>query len=400
MNNPFNTPCSNPVVNLENIWDDTRNHFTTLDLNTICFTKGTNIEISRIHKKCKCFKNYFGDDCGIPSYIWKTGNNAKLLPNIVRRRKLPRRIIYALPVNHEFDLFETRMAMHSDVVDVFILHESNNTNSGHLKPRLFFNKFRNEGWFRDVYHKFIYIFQDTFPEEGKSNGQIADAFMRKHLGQTAFNHRLNGAKDDDMFIYNDGDELIRPEVITFLKLYEGFTDPIGFKYRWAIFGFFWTIIESKFGEVRNFETAAMTVGFFRDFYKYDASVIKGSEFEKDNELNVALKKSYTEKGKRIKLFKCAEDAGWHCSYCFKPEGVRKKLLDAPVSDWPRWGDDPVKSNATYIRNLIRNGQFFDSRYFRGSTSNVLTLETDPEIAPQYMLQNLDKFKYLIINEYT
>merc|ERR1712012_176950 len=98
----------------------------------------------------------------------------------------PRRVIYAIPVNHEFDLFETRMAMQADVVDVFILHESNYTNSGHAKERLFFKKFQNEKWFRQYFHKFIYIFQDTFPEEGKLDGVIADAFMRRHLGQTAF----------------------------------------------------------------------------------------------------------------------------------------------------------------------------------------------------------------------
>ena len=139
--------------------------------------------------------------------------------------------------------------------------------------------------------------------------------------------------------------------------------------------------------------------YCRDFYNFDASLIKGGEVDKENEFNDNLKKSYAENGKRVKLFKCSEDAGWHCSYCFKPEGIRKKLLDAPVSDWPRWGDDHVKSNVTYIRNLVRNGQFFDLRYFRGSSSNVLTEEKDPDIAPKYMLQHPEKFNYLLINTY-
>ena len=79
----------------------------------------------------------------------------------------------------------------------------------------------------------------------------------------------------------------------FLKLYEGFPDPIGFKYRWAIFGFFWTVIDSKFGTVKytDFETAAMTVGFFKDFYEYDASMIRGANFTIDNEKNNKLKTS-------------------------------------------------------------------------------------------------------------
>ena len=31
----------------------------------------------------------------------------------------------------------------------------------------------------------------------------------------------------------------------------------------------------------------------------------------------------------IIIFTKINQAGWHCSWCFKPEGIRKKLLDAP-----------------------------------------------------------------------
>ena len=374
-------------------------YFTEVNLDTFCFTNGTNIEISFLRKKCSCRKNYHGEDCGIPSYVWKTSKNAKLLPKIIRRREIPRRLIYAFPVNHEFDLFETRMAMQADVVDVFVLHESNYTNSGNPKTALFLNKFQRERWLNKNFKKFVYIFQNTFPEEGKSDGKLADAYMRRHLGQTLFDKRLKGVRDDDMFVYNDGDELIRPEILTFLKLYEGFTDPVGFKYRWAIFGFFWTIIDAKFREKRYFETAAMTVGFFRDFYKYDASLIKGGAFQNGSEIFNTLIKSYTDNGKRVKLFECSDDAGWHCSYCFKPEGIRKKLLDAPMSDWPRWGSDPVKSSVSHITDLIKTGQFFDSRYFRGSEGKPLSQQVDPDMAPKYMLQNPDRFRYLLENTY-
>ena len=45
-------------------------------------------------------------------------------------------------MNHEFDLFETRMNMIGDVVDVFVLHEANVTNDGRSKEPLFFNRFQ------------------------------------------------------------------------------------------------------------------------------------------------------------------------------------------------------------------------------------------------------------------
>ena len=185
----------------------------------------------------------------------------------------------------------------------------------------------------------------------------------------------------------------------FLKLYEGFSDPIGFQYRWSIFGFFWTIIDSKFGVKRKFETAAMTVGFFKDFYDYDASIVKGEQFNEDNEKNRKLKELYKETGNRIQLFECSDDAGWHCSYCFEPDGIRKKLLDAPKSDWPRWGDDAVKSSVPYIKELIKTGQNFDGKYFRGSADNMLTEEKDPDFAPKYMILHPEKYKYLLLNSY-
>ena len=369
-----------------------------IDLETSCYIAGIDLDKTVFKKRCVCSANYFGEDCGIPSYVWKTANNAKILPKTIRRRQVPRRVIYGLPLNHEFDLFETRMAMQYDVVDVFILHESNYTNSGGLKEPLFLHKFQN-GWMKQYHDKFVYIFQDHFPSEGYNDGVVADSYMRRNLGQTAFHKRLKHFKDDDIFIYNDVDELVRPEVLLFLKLYEGFSEPIAFRYRWAIFGFFWTVLQDKFSKKKPFEAAASTVKFFRDFYNYDASLIRSSHFAKETKKNVELQKQYKQNGTKVQLFKCSNDAGWHCSYCFKPEGIRKKLLDAPRSDYPRHGDDPEKTRLNYIKGLIREGKDFDGELFRGSTKNQLTVAKDVEIAPSYMLKNQTQFGYLLINPY-
>ena len=49
-------------------------------------------------------------------------------------------------------------------------------------------------------------------------------------------------------------------------------------------------------------------------------------------------------------------AGHHCSWCFKPEGIREKLLAAQKSDTPRWGDYPEKLDLNYINSLIKEGK--------------------------------------------
>ena len=144
----------------------------------------------------------------------------------------------------------------------------------------------------------------------------------------------------------------------------------------------------------------MTVGFFKDFYGYDASMIRGANFTVDNDKDYKLKQIYKERGKSIRLFECPDNAGWHCSYCFTPAGVRKKLLDAPGSDWTRWGDDESKSSIPYIKMLVKTGQYFNGKYFRGSTNTTLIEPKDSDMAPQYLLLHPEKFQYLLINPYS
>ena len=41
-----------------------------------------------------------------------------------------RRVLHSLSVSQEFDLFETRMALQYDVVDAFVIQETNFTKDG------------------------------------------------------------------------------------------------------------------------------------------------------------------------------------------------------------------------------------------------------------------------------
>ena len=46
---------------------------------------------------------YYGDDCGVPIMVWTSDKKSVTF----KRRQTPRRLIHALPMNHEFDIFET-----------------------------------------------------------------------------------------------------------------------------------------------------------------------------------------------------------------------------------------------------------------------------------------------------
>ena len=82
-------------------------------------------DLSKSVEKCFCLPDYYGSDCGIPDAVWfghyatRPKDREKL-----KVRKVPRRIIHGVPVNHEFDFFETRIKTIGDVVDAFIVQVS------------------------------------------------------------------------------------------------------------------------------------------------------------------------------------------------------------------------------------------------------------------------------------
>ena len=129
-----------------------RSYFTKLNNDLVCYTKGTNLTASWHEEKCVCEGKFFGEDCGIPAVIWNTGNNSKLLPNVLKRRNVPRRMVLAVPLDDEFEMFETRMAMQYDVVDVFVLHEGNISIFGVPKKPKFLHRFQ-QGWLKQCQDK-------------------------------------------------------------------------------------------------------------------------------------------------------------------------------------------------------------------------------------------------------
>ena len=89
--------------------------------------------------------------------------------------------------------------------------------------------------------------------------------------------------------------------------------------------------------------------------------------------------------------------GWHCSWCFTPAGIRKKLLSAPFSDFPRYGDYPGKTETKYIERLIKYGLYFDGNKLR--QDGEINESVDAEYAPPYILRHQQEFQHLLVNPY-
>ena len=77
-----------------------------------------------------------------------------------------------------------------------------------------------------------------------SNQREDDLFLL--LGKKLFSASISFAQlwsqiliSNFWLLFLDADELPLPEILLFLKLYDGYTEPIRFGFRWTVFGFYW-----------------------------------------------------------------------------------------------------------------------------------------------------------------
>lgn len=238
--------------------------------------RGVLLKDSKTAGRCVCSKKFFGQDCGIPASVYKKNSNREhpgheissyrlirdeSIPGIFTRRSQPRRIIMPILVNHELDMVEIRMESLKDVVDVFMISESNVTTScelvsfcfdrndeneihlGGFEHPLFFYDSLRQGFLEHLQWKILYVFRKPFPQGFVKDGWKADEYAmegnkisRKHQLLLCFSRhlrtqlgeqgipRLKGLNDDDIFIYCDADEIPNEDLMLFFKLYDGFGD--------------------------------------------------------------------------------------------------------------------------------------------------------------------------------
>ena len=78
-----------------------------------------------------------------------------------------------------------------------------------------------------------------FPvDQAQREGWLIDMYLRTYMGVYGL-ERIHGVKDDDLFVLLDADEIPTRQVLTFLKLYDGYGEPIRLAMRWSVFGYFW-----------------------------------------------------------------------------------------------------------------------------------------------------------------
>jgi len=385
-------------------------YFVKVSENLHCFTEGTDFYRTQLHleksgsslatDECQCLAGYHGTDCGIPSVAWNSRFRNATLRRRLTRRTHPRRVVNGFPVLHELTLTQARLEELGDVVEVFLLAESTYSAHGDPKPTYVLDAL-NKDFLHKYHDQILHVLVDFFPPEAENSSHIADNYLRLWMGKLGI-PRIDGLEDDDLFIMNDADEIPKRDLILFLKLYDGFTEPIGLSLRWSIFGFFWKRKKpqnflASLLNVKSEETVDMfsvaTMGLVRDVMQDNVYLIRKGEALNHGDFNTRLT---TYQQRHPGLYdpwlagKAGDYAGWHCSWCLSPRNIQLKLASAQKGDLPRWGDYPEKTNLSYIRSLIQRGRWFDD-----SAPFFLADPRAPLYAPPFLLARKQRYAGLL-----
>lgn len=412
-----NYDLSNPTLHRVN--EDKRIYFFKSGKH-VCSNVGT-VNVS-LTTGCLCRHGWYGLDCGIPDMVYFPLSELGFVDKL-RRRQRPRRVIHAFNINHEFDLVEAKLNELVDVVDVFVICESNYTAHGDQKQLRFLDRLA-AGFLAPFHPKIVYVFLDHFPENGTIYGWVADDYLRTFLGRQGLS-QIAGTRPDDVFLLSDADEIPRKEALLFLKLYDGWPEPVALHMRWFYYGFFWkhrspwkivSATSLKMLKV-TFDNDAICVrrtekcinrkrfgdeGNSRQEKTFPVTIHKNTVSGKKNLKKGGVPDYSTDKqksaGDTLAYFEWTigdmkHPAGWHCSWCFSPDGIIIKMTSAQNGDFPRWGDYPELQNRTKINEMIVSGTYFD-----GNSCNMQFVgdpETDRFFAPRFLLENKHRFKYLL-----
>jgi len=270
---------------------------------------------------------------------------------------------------NELDLLEFRLRLLSNVVDKFVICESNYTHSGKLKPYYFEeNKSRYAKWI----DKIIYL-----PIEQSVEGLNFDkvttytptngSWILENEQRMALLHAGEIMKDDDFILVGDLDEIPNPEAILALEqsgiIVNGINNAVSFP---MIFHYYYMNCQMEgYDRIWN-----GTVACFADYFKQ-----VGPQYFRDH---------------RNHFTRIPVNAGYHFSYLGGPDKVKTKIESFAHTEFNR----PDITSDVNISNAVNNGQDIFKR--PGISYKVAPIESYPEPIRSLMLE----YPQFIKNEVT
>lgn len=274
---------------------------------------------------------------------------------------------------NELEILDIRLNTLYDVIDKFVLVESNKTHSGLPKGYIFdINKKK----FSKFLDKIIHIKLDDVPDDysnlvKKSDhpeyNKIVDfinseliafnKYSQPHYGRDYYQKEaicfgLTDCNDDDIIISSDCDEIVNPEILN---------------------------------KIENYDIENYSFVFEQIFYMYYLNVINlsetpwyGSRIGKYKNLkNISYNRLRIDKLKNIK------NGGWHFSYMGGISAIKEKIESYSAQEF---------NNNIILDNLSINVKNNNDILLRDHKLRQIELDNT---YPKYLLDNKSKFKHLI-----
>ena len=275
---------------------------------------------------------------------------------------------------NELDLLEIRLNILKDVVDRFVLVEATSTHTGHPKP-LFYQE--NKDRFSAFGNKIIHVVVDDFPMPPEHYTEQQSSWMRENFQRNAIMRGLVDAKEDDLIVISDLDEIPRPEVLTRVSGFDGVT----------------ALSLEQFAYYLNFknfthETITVTRALL---YK---TLINDSSFKnlpvdfRGFDVDVNLGPTPT-KARDCSPTRVVKNAGWHFSYIGGAEKIVEKIKSIAIEYAHEFSDkkDWIEKEITRGGDVTKCG----GRFFAVPINNRF---------PRYVVANREKYVHLIISPST
>ncbi|XP_013778040.1 beta-1,4-mannosyl-glycoprotein 4-beta-N-acetylglucosaminyltransferase-like [Limulus polyphemus] len=362
-----------------------------------CFVRGLDLASSQKQHSCICLTGWYGLDCGLPQAVWSSeflmnGNK----PGVwIKRRGRPRRLINGVVFTMDFDLLEIRINELNNSVDAFLVAEQNCSTTRDETSLPLLSKLQ-QGFLKEFQHKIIYV---SIGDISLQKFEAVEDHEWEHTAQVDMWRNgiqmLTDFRPDDMFVFSKMSDIPSGDVLLFFKLYDGFSEPVGFHLRSVMYNFaLKEPLSSYNNNSNNIMLIACSFAFFSSLCDYNVNDLQESTWKQSQHL--AKFESNFGKVNYWKVGSLKAPAGWSCRWCLRPLDLGKALADQKCPNKPigvHVANSLLKdNNSLALEMFIKRGMSLDMSFVG---HRVFQPENGHHYAPSYILLNKKKFDFLL-----
>ncbi|KAG5314582.1 MGAT3 acetylglucosaminyltransferase, partial [Acromyrmex insinuator] len=332
---------------------------------TICWKHGMDQRKTKSNEhleRCICNQGWHGLDCGQPEVVWRAIMASKQNVSL-KHRKTARHIIHTFFISdYNSAIAEVIVEELYNVVDLFVICDFNNAEDN-------FRHKLSKGLLQREQKKILYI--NVATKSHKPSRTVSRYVWDK------IKTVVQNLKDDDIYVTTEPEQILNSRALMFLKVYDGWPQPIGFRLRWSIYGFFW-----QHPLKTTITLGAYTVGLMRNAYQSNSLVLR-QQLDGDTSERDIL---------GLVIGDLNHYGGWYCNLCQAPAniiiGLRNKVQSKEI-----YIEKTI--DVPFVEDLIGSGLWLDGK------TNLLRVSKsrDSYFAPETILNNTWKYDWLVENFY-